>query len=143
MDSSLSWIAVAMAAIAMVGTAVERTINWLNNREKVKGDTTLAIKQAEIVANTQALEDRVNRQALQLKASDSSHSLTQKELSEVKSQNANQQKQLDDCKAVHDTVRQQLDDCKQAHVKTDTLEKRVADLETTVSVIAPSPKQSS
>ena len=124
------WIGVGMAFVAMVGVAIERIVNMMNLREKTRCDKELTIKQAEIAANTQALENRVNRQALQIKACDSAHTLTQRELEEVKIQNGDQERKLKECEEQHKSTENVLLESKKSR---EELTKRIEKLEDKLS----------
>jgi hypothetical protein len=82
--SALTWITCIMAAIAMIGTGIERLLGFLRDREKIRADNALAIKTAEIAAASAALAEKVKLNTLQMQACEVAHQRTSDELASVK-----------------------------------------------------------
>lgn len=107
-----------MAVIAMVGVAIERVINFFNNREKIRSDTALALKASEIEGNTKTLEERVKAQGETIKA-----------------QGETQQK----CEEAHTVTRDTLKKCEAEHAASAEqralIRNDVEELKKTVAVV--------
>ena len=93
---SASWVGVVMATVALVGTATERVINFLSNREKIRSDTAIALQTAASAAKIASLEEKVA-------SCDGAHSAVAEK--------------LESCEQKHQTVELRLSQLEQATKK--------------------------
>lgn len=97
-----SWIAVAMASIAMIGGAIKLVVDWRSAKDKLEHDIRIAIATQKLERSVESLHDQNRHQAAQIAAHQKAVERCQEEHEKTKEQLGESRKKVDECEEKHE-----------------------------------------